>query len=279
MRGDSIIARGVWLFNREASHIVRLAVCLDSLREWWKGPVMLLSEGVTHPCLLKLAARYGVSIIRQPIGDVNVLVGKLRSLRLSRFESTLYMDTDTMILGPVDEGFLPNDYKGFGAVKMPERGCRYRRYRGRLKNEFTAVMSQSQLNTALSSKDYANTGVLAFRRPNMNVFIEWDRWALSAVAHGNRRAADETAFNALLFSQGLVRHLPSHMNVLLNVKPEDGKVSIAHYAAGGHVKDDPLALMWRDRLRSLLDGKGPLTRSEFKPLLGGQLENVLRRGD
>jgi len=105
------MSRGVIYYNRGTSFAVRLLVSLASLRQYYRGPVTILSDGdEAHALSARIAAAFDTDCISWtpdiPSGKNTTYLAKTKYLEVSPCETTLCLDIFTLVVGTVDELFV-----------------------------------------------------------------------------------------------------------------------------------------------------------------------------
>lgn len=172
---ESQQSRGVIYYNRGTGCTVRLLVSMMSLRKHYAGPITILSEGEeSHPYCERIGKALGVRVKRWESG---VSPGKnaafLAKTLLNQgtpYDITLAIDSDTLILGAIEELFDAAEKGSFCvahfANRLTTRGVLNRRLRR------WADIAQSDLEAAIRFGPAINTGVMAFTK-DASIFQEW----------------------------------------------------------------------------------------------------------
>ena len=189
---------------------------------------------------------------------------KLPAMAQTRFDRTLFLDADTLVVGPLGDIWALLDRFDLAAAHDVRR---------------TSALVQAGTEPTPYAFPQLNTGVLLYRRsPAMLAFLaEWDRRF-----HAGGGDRDQPVFKDLLWSSDIRFYvLPPEFNLrrvtLLDAwEPLDVRPTILHshrlldhlpeaYGAGGPRITDPLALVQAERLALAAewrpeDGDHPIAR-------------------
>ena len=92
-------------FNRGTSCYVRLFTSIFSLRKHYRGPIQLLQEGPLAGEVRPLLERLEVEVRQLPERAEPILVRKASLWKYVPADDVMFLDSDTLIRGPVDEFF------------------------------------------------------------------------------------------------------------------------------------------------------------------------------
>jgi cephalosporin hydroxylase len=167
--------RGVIYYNCGTSCTVRLLVSLVSLRKHYAGPVTILSEGeASHLLCERIGAALDARVIKWESG---VKQGKntpfLAKTRLhlgTPYETTVALDSDTLVMGPIDELFEVAEQDMFCVAQLGNWRTTGRIIQGRLR-KWAGILPED-LDAAIQFGPAINTGVTAFRK-DASIFEEW----------------------------------------------------------------------------------------------------------
>ncbi|MCX6854904.1 MAG: class I SAM-dependent methyltransferase [Verrucomicrobia bacterium] len=171
---------GVVYYNLGTKCAVRLLVSLASLRQHYAGPVTILSEGdESHVLCEKIGAAFKAQV--KP-WDSGVDPGKnmpfLAKTRLhlgTPYEITVALDSDTLVLGSVDELFEAAERESFCVAQFGKWQTDGKIIQGRI-HKWTDILPDD-IESAKAFGPAINVGVMAFRR-NALIFQEWYSAAL-----------------------------------------------------------------------------------------------------
>ena len=220
--------KGIIMFNRGEQMIVRILVSLYSLRKFYSGNVSFYVENPC-PCSNELdgALKYfGCNIIHLPDRhDYKTLIRKTSlfgSMGTANYDRTLWLDTDTVILNPIDEMF---NYLDDSDLVIPHFCHWYsdgRAISKRIK-KFKGLVDQKYIDEALKHHPAINTGVLSFRNTDKwKKFVD-DVWLpISSNAANNKVfIADEVGLQVLMPSL-------EEWNIKLKIAPIGYNMSVLH---------------------------------------------------
>jgi len=167
--------RGVIYYNMGTSCTVRLLVSLVSLRKHYTGPVTILSEGEeSHALCERIGAAMNVPVQRWEPG---VCPGRhlpfLSKTRLhlgTPYEVTVALDSDTLVVGPIDELFEHAERDSFCVAQLGKWRTDGKIIEARLQK--WADILPDDLGAAIAFGPAINTGVMAFRK-DAPIFAEW----------------------------------------------------------------------------------------------------------
>jgi len=143
-------------------------------------PITLFTD---HPEQVKAGVFDGVELIANP---THSLLDKIEPLWRSPYERTLFLDTDTYVLGPVYELFEILDRYEFSYCQAPGRGAD--------NPDYLAICPMAFAEP--------NTGVMSYRRTERTVklFRDWRACYEAQVAEQPRRIThDQPAFRKVLY--------------------------------------------------------------------------------
>lgn len=159
--------RGVIYYNTGRSCGVRLLVSLFSLRQHYSGPVTLLSEGAeSHELCSRIASALGAAVVEWdcgvPPGPNRAYLAKTRYHLGSPYDTTLALDSDTLVTGPVEELFELTEKHSFCVAQISNWITSGSTIARRIR-EWEALYPQ-EVAAALAFGPAINCGVVAFTR-------------------------------------------------------------------------------------------------------------------
>lgn len=166
---------GVVYYNLGTSCVVRLLVSLVSLRRHYSGPVTILSEGEeSHALCEKIGSAMNVPVKRW-VSDVSPgkhlpFLGKTRLHLGTPYDITVAIDSDTLVVGPIDELFEFARLDSFCVAQLGKWRTDGRIIQARLRK--WADILPDDLNAAIAFGPAINIGVMAFRK-DAAIFNEW----------------------------------------------------------------------------------------------------------
>jgi len=255
---------GIIMFNRGDRMVVRALVSLYSLRRFYRGPVIFYTE---EPCScmkeFEESLRYfECNVIRlQPKHEMKTLVRKNSLFSAeTNYDYTLWLDSDTVTLGPIDKMF---DYLIEKDVDfcIPSF-CGWRsighHISARIKR-FEGIAEPRHMQEALKDYPAINTGVLSFRKSaQWSEFVKY--WTDYADRGANKHIfiPDETMAQILLPNMhewGLKYYIaPTDYNVSpLHDHGLSKEPKLAHFHGDKHVLDVPTCAVWKKLFKEMCD--------------------------
>ncbi len=244
--------RGVVYFNVGKACLERLVVSLHSLRQHWRGAVCVLNAGAPDPILERACRNCDALLSVIPDTGLRPLVAKVASLPHSPFAETVFLDADTLVVGPLDEFFALLS----GAPFVFTRFADWQAGSGIVRKRMDAWRGSGIVPDALidraRSHPAINVGTFAYRK---HPFLE--HWREMAALGAQRRLfiPDEIAAQI---------HLPELDHALapaeFGVSVRHGRSSpdnrVIHYHGRKHARHFPLCALWK-KARSALDALYP----------------------
>jgi hypothetical protein len=251
-------SRGIILFNRGEKCILRAIVCLYSLRKHYDGKVTFFLEQPYPREFDEVCKYFNCDIVHNEENhNLSVLVRKTDMFGNPPYDRTLWIDSDTVIVGKLDEMF---DYLDDYDVCIPNF-CNWissgHHISKRIKR-FKDIIEDKYIEEALKSHPAINTGVLSFKKSD-----KWKKfvndWVNVADAGSKKHVfiSDEVSFQVLYPSikdWGLSCFIaPSKFNVsvMYGEQIEDKRCIHAH--GQKHCIDVPLAQVWKDTFKEMCD--------------------------
>ena len=159
--------RGVVYYNTGTSCGARLLVSLHSLRQHYSGPVTLLSEGAeSHALCARIASALKAEMVEWdcgvPAGKHRAYLAKTRYHLGSPYDTTLALDSDTLVTGPVDALFELAETHTFCVAQISNWRTSSSVISRRIR-EWQALYPQ-EAASALTFGPAINCGVVAFTR-------------------------------------------------------------------------------------------------------------------
>jgi hypothetical protein len=173
-------SRGVIYYNNGTSCAVRLLVSLFSLRRHYSGPVTILSEGAESRAL---CAKIGKALNAEvcewncgvPEGRNRAYLAKTRYAFGTPYETTIALDSDTLVVGAIDELFQIAENNSFCVAQLGQWRSNGRTISRRIRQwrEFLPA----DIKPALGFGPAINCGVVAFTR-DAQLYQDWMTSAL-----------------------------------------------------------------------------------------------------
>lgn len=242
-------SQGIIMFNKGTKCLVRAIVALESLRRHWKGPVTMYLEDTPKEFEI-VCAHYGVNVINNEINqDRQVLVRKTEMMTNPPYEKTLWLDSDIVILGPIDEMFDILDEYDVAIPSFCGWKSNGRIYAKRIK-KFENLVEKRHYEKALEENEAINTGILSFRKSS-----NWTKFVNDWVALADKGAknkvfiSDEVSFQVLYPSindWGLkLKIADQKFNVSSKYGKDISDKRILHAHGQKHCLDFELCSIWK----------------------------------
>lgn len=172
--------REIIYYNVGMGCAARLAVSIHSLRDHYQGRVTILSEGEqSHSLCKRIGAALDAEVLEWssgvPSGKNAHFVAKTKIYMASRSVLTIALDSDTLVVQPLEDLFELAETAPFGVAQFANwrtsghiMSKRIRRWEG---------VQGTDIESALLFGPAINTGVFTFRR-DARIFEEWYHLAL-----------------------------------------------------------------------------------------------------
>jgi hypothetical protein len=231
---------GVIYYNKGHKCIVRLIVSLQSLRQHYAGPTSIFWEGEAPAGLLDaLRKEFAVDIIHDDNPEIGVYVRAVDVCMRTPYDLTVWMDADTLILGPFqylfekagEHDLVIAHFAGWKS-SGPSISRRIRRYQ---------EIAPQYMEAAVNYGPAINCGVYAFPK-HSRMLPEW----LEVSKKGEKTGMfipDEVACQVLLPRYN-VHIAPTRYNVSVIHDPGTEDIRIIHYHGRKHTIDCPKAKLW-----------------------------------
>jgi hypothetical protein len=250
--------RGIIMFNRGPNCIVRAIVALETLRRHWNGPITFYLEDPYPHEFDDVCRLYGVDIVHiEKNHNYKTLVQKTNMFSNPPYDRTMWLDSDVVITGSLDEMF---DNLDDADVSIPHF-CGWvsngRTMAKRVK-KFEGIAEDRHLKEALKEHPAANTGILTFRKSD-----KWTKFVTDwvALAHEGAKAkifiSDEVAFQVLYPSAGewgLKVHIaPQKFNVSVKFGADIEDKRVVHFHGKKHCIDLPNCEYWTKEFETMCE--------------------------
>lgn len=158
--------RGVIMFNRGPNMVVRALVAVYSLRKYYSGDITFYIEEPTPQEMGDSLRGLGCNIVRlETKHEMKTLVRKSSLFENPPYDLTLWMDLDTVTVGPIDKMFDYLEEKNVDIV-FPSF-CNWvssgHHISSRI-NRFKGLVDDKYIKEALNNHPSVNTGILSFRK-------------------------------------------------------------------------------------------------------------------
>jgi lipopolysaccharide biosynthesis glycosyltransferase len=244
--------RGVILFNRGEKCLCRAIVTLYSLRQHWDGPVTFFLEDPYPKEFDDVCRHFNVDIQYVSNPDSKALVRSAEVCLDTPYDRTMWLDSDTVVVGKIDEMFeYLDDYE----VAIPHFAGWWstgRKISGRIKR-YEGIADKSCLDKALEKNPAVNTGIISFKK-NAKFLHDW-----IALAQKGGKATpkmfipDEVAFQVMYPSYPEVLIAPTKFNVSVLHDPDTEDRRIMHYHGQKHVLNNPNCDIWKEMFKEMCD--------------------------
>lgn len=250
-------SKGIIMFNRGGKCIVRAIVCLYSLRKHYDGPVTFYLEKPYPESFDEVCKYFNVDIVyNEEKHELKTLVRKTDMFANPPYDRTLWLDSDVVIVGKLDEMFADLDNADCSIPNFagwysdgPKIAARTKRFKG--------VAEERHLKKALEHNLATNTGILSFKKS--------DRWAkfvkdwVGLADRGSKKhifIPDECAFQILWPSAeewGLQIHIADRKFNVSVLHDHNGSkdIRVWHMHGQKHVLDHPNCQIWKDAFEEM----------------------------
>lgn len=236
------MSQGVIYYNRGKGCLVRLIVCMKSLRKHYSGNITLFQDGEHDQQLIKdIQKEFGADIIYDMNPDSATLVRKIEVSKKSPYDYTTLIDADMIAVGKIDETFEAAKKYEFVATHFSNWLSSGGTIRGRILR-FKTVRPE-WMNAAINYGPAINTGVYSFPKDSP-FFNEWLPLAKEGEAM-HTWIPDEVACQIIL-PRYKSHVLPAKFNVSVNYDPDTQDKRLIHFHGRKHVTQKPLCKMWID---------------------------------
>jgi hypothetical protein len=171
---------GVIYYNAGTSHLVRMMISLATLRRFYGGPVTILSEENDSSEICFQIAEALQAEVKEwncgiPAGKNRRLLAKTRYHLGSPYDITIALDSDTLILGPIEELFRQAQDSEFCVAQFADWKSYDRIIAQRIRA--WSRLRASDVKSALAFGTAINCGVIAFQK-NAVFCRDWLQMAL-----------------------------------------------------------------------------------------------------
>lgn len=233
-------SQGVIFYNKGKKCIVRLILCINSLRRFYKGPITVVIEGEQPPRLLEdLKNTFGCDFIFDSNPNSATLIRKIEVSQKSPYDLTLFIDADMLVLGDVSEFFEKAKNHDLVASHFTDwrsdGGTIVRRIK-----RFEALKPH-YIEAAIKYGPAINTGIYAYPK-NSPIWKEW--WDIATWGENKGIYIPDEVGLQVIAPQYNVAVLPSKYNtsVVYGNHIEDKRV--IHFHGRKHCKEFPLCELW-----------------------------------
>jgi hypothetical protein len=227
--------RGVLYYNTGTACAVRLLVALVSLRRHYDGPVTILSEGeASHEKCRAIAAATGAEFkewnCEVPEGPNRVYLAKTRYFAGTPYETTVALDSDTLVVGGIEELFEQAEEASFCVSQLADWRSSGSTIAARIRG--WAPWLPADIELALHFGPAINCGVVSFRK-DATIFEDWLRLALP----GRRNFIPDESCCQVILHRYPHRILDGRWNrSCKHDNPDDAETRIIHYHGAKHCR-------------------------------------------
>ncbi len=235
--------RGIIFFNRGSKCRVRLLVSLYSLRKHYKGPVAVLMDSGGDAWFRAELARLGADVVDIPRHDGAALVAKSTLWQHTPFDTTLFLDADTIVRADPSPLFAEIEKTGTMVHWFTGWTTRGKKISSRIRGWLPAT-SQADVDAALAFGKAINTGIHGYVKGHPMLPVWAELTALGHERNCTRRLVDELAWQMLM-----------HRFPCTVVGPEWGAsvrfgdmdtAKIIHYHGSKHTLPTAPCQFWKD---------------------------------
>lgn len=255
------MSKGVVYLIGGTKLIARLYVSLMSLREVYDGEVTILTNNDVPPEFKEMLEEHGfetkgINILEHSAGKhKSALLGKTRVNQNSPYDTTVFIDCDTLVLKEFDELFGWADEHSFVVTQFAAWGTK----KGKICNRISQwgpgqleVLPQERIDRAKAYGKGINVGVYAFKN-DATIFNDWCELAIQGM---QTFIPDEVACQILLPDH---KHFcsPQYFNSSCKYSLVDDDTRIIHYHGRKHAstektKNTGSAALWIAKYKQLL---------------------------
>jgi hypothetical protein len=230
-------------FNRGTKCYIRLLTSIFSLRKHYSGSVVLLQEGDLHPTIFNVLAQMQVEVRPLPESPQSILERKASLWREMREDYAIFLDSDTIIQGGLDEfwgwikkyGFVVTQFMNWTTTGSPLR----------TRIEQWTPMVPDLIQPALAYGKAINSGVQGWYK-NAAILPAYEQLTQRGLAaRYNRLVADEVALQLLLPKYP---HYLAHYDWNTSARYGDiSRAKIVHYHGRRHcVLGNKCCELWKE---------------------------------
>jgi len=251
--------RGVILFNRGEKCIVRAIVTLYSLRKHYDGPVTFFLEEPYPKQFDEVCKHFNVDVVHnEKKHELKALVRKTEMFGNPPYDRTLWIDSDVVVVGKLDEMFDNLDNADCSIPHFAGWWSDGKKISARTKR-FKGIAEDRHIEKALRHNPATNTGILSFRKcEKWYKFVEY--WVKIADKGSQARIfiPDEVAFQILWPSADewdvRIHIADTKFNVSVLHDPNTKDRRIMHYHGQKHVFDNRNCDIWKATFNEMCDG-------------------------
>ncbi|GEM_PF-2230500 len=173
--------RGIIMFNRGEKMLINALVALYSLRKHYQGEITFYVEDPTPVEFDESVKAFNCNVVRlETKHEMKTLVRKSSLFENPPYDLTLWIDLDTVTVGPIDKMF---DYLVEKQVDIVFPSfCNWVSSGGHISariNRFKGLVDEKYIKEALNNHPSVNTGILSFRKSDKLIKFMRDVTALA----------------------------------------------------------------------------------------------------
>jgi len=242
--------RGTIYYNKGRKCLVRLIVSLMTMRKHHNGDVTVFLEG-THPegFAEAIQREFGVNVVLDQNPDTGVYVRAVEISLASPYETTIWMDSDTVIVKDFSDLFDQVDDCDFAISQFANWTSDGSAIRRRIKR-YRDIVGPEAIEKAVHYGPAINCGVYAWKKGSP-FFARWHDVAKKGEKTG-MFIPDEVACQTIL-PEFNVKILSPKYNVSCIYDPGTQDQRVIHYHGRKHCKEYPSCNIWLDAFVEALE--------------------------
>lgn len=248
------MSRGVVYFNKGGKCVVRMIVSIYSLRKYYSGSITCIICGEQPEGFIKVLQDLNVDILDIPDEGLYPLVVKSKLWRYSPYDTTLFIDADTVIVNNIDLVFPIIEKYGFCVYRFADWVNTGSHMSNRI-NAMTSICPE-YVKPTFDYKYAINTGVVGWSKNGLHFLSEWEE--LTQKTYDNnvlRIIVDEIVCQMLLHKH---KHflLGSEYGISIKYGKIPDNPIIYHFHGRKHVSIYERSKIWRQEYWELVKQKG-----------------------
>jgi hypothetical protein len=218
-----------------------MLISIFSLRKFYDGGISIIYEGAQNETFVRLVKEMNVDIIPLEDDGTNVFVRKTMLNHYSPYDTTMFLDADTLVVDNIDEYFDKIEEYTFCTGAFEDWTTT-----GRIKKRILGFKEQypDYMEPAIAYGKATNTGIFGFTK-DAEIFKEWSDVARTGHENNCSKIPDEVGCQILLpkYKHWLA---PTEWGASGKFHQDLEGVKIVHYHGRKHVKDGaPLCYLWK----------------------------------
>ncbi len=157
--------QGVLYYNTGFGAFVRMVVSINTMRKYYSGPITIICDGDSFEECKNVADKYQTDVIKiqlQQFPKNTCLLNRCLIHKVTPYELSIYVDSDTIILGKIDRLFRWAHLYEYVVAQFADWDTRDGRIRDRIL-EFSDWYPDA-MDGAVNFGNAINCGMFAFRR-------------------------------------------------------------------------------------------------------------------